>query len=135
MYPYNDAYDPIENVPIVSGATAYDHPHGGEYILVFHKLLYYGTKMQHNVINPNQVPFNRINFLDNPVRDEELYIEVDDEKAIPLQFKGTACVYKSRVPTRCELKSCPKYGMTNDTEWIPQYVGLRSLQNISEVKR
>ena len=29
VYLYNDAYNPIENVPIVSGATAYDHPNGG----------------------------------------------------------------------------------------------------------
>ena len=135
MYPYNDAYDPIENVPIVSGATAYDHPHGGEYILVFHKLLYYGTKMQHSLISSNQVRFHGINFLDNPVRDEELYIEVDDEKSIPLQFKGTKCVFKSRVPTSCELKSCKHYDMTNAEKWIPQSIDLRSLQNISEVKR
>ena len=91
IYSYNDAYDPIENVPIVSGATAYDHPNGTTYILVFHESMYYGTKMQHSLINPNQVRFHGIDFFDNTVSDNELYIDMDDYTEIPLQFKGTKC--------------------------------------------
>ena len=70
LYPYNYAYDPIENVPIVSGATAYDHPNGTTYILVFHESMYYGTKMQHSLINPNQVRFHGLNFFDDTVCDD-----------------------------------------------------------------
>ena len=36
VYPYGDAYEPLENVPIVSGDTAYDHPSSNTYILIFH---------------------------------------------------------------------------------------------------
>ena len=100
MYSYNDAYNPIENVPIVSGTTAYDHANGSTYIPVFHESLYLGTKMQHSLINPNQVRFNWLDLFNNPVCNEELYIEVDDETATPLQSKGTKCVLTSRVPTR-----------------------------------
>ena len=71
VYPYNDAYDPIENVPKVSTATAYNHEDGNTYILVFHESLYYGKKMRHSLINPNQVRFNGLDFFDNPARDEE----------------------------------------------------------------
>ena len=39
VYYYNDAYDLIENVPIVSGTTAHNHPNGTTFILVFHELL------------------------------------------------------------------------------------------------
>ena len=134
MYPYNDAYDPIENVPIVSSATTYDHHNGGTYILVFHESLYYGIKMQHSLINPNQVRFHRLDLFDNPVCTEKLYIEVDDETAIPLQSKGTKCVFKSRVPTCCDLESCSDYDMKIDAECYPQSVYLQSLRNISEVK-
>ena len=55
IYPYNDAYAPIENVTIVTAATAFNHSDGKIYILVFHESLYYGTKMKHSLINPNQV--------------------------------------------------------------------------------
>ena len=120
VYPYNDAYYPIKNVPIVSGATVYDHTTGGTYILVFHKLLYYGMKMQHSLINSNIVCFHGLKVFNNPVRNEELYIEVDDETLITLQSKGATCVFKSRVSTHRELDSCTHYGIENDPDWNPQ---------------
>ena len=53
------AYDPtlpVTTVPIVSGATAYDCPYSGiTYILVLNKALYYGMRLDHSLINPNQV--------------------------------------------------------------------------------
>ncbi len=51
VYPYDSSYQPVTNVPIVSGATAYDHPDGNTYILVFHEALYYGSKLSHSLIN------------------------------------------------------------------------------------
>ena len=44
----------MQNVPIVTGATAYDDPITGEtFILLFHESLYYGKKLDHSLINPN----------------------------------------------------------------------------------
>ena len=91
--------------------------------------------MKHSLINPNQVRFHGIDLFDNPVCDEELFIELDYETAIPLKFKGTKCVLKSWVPTRLELESCTHYDMKNDTEWNPQSVDLQSPHNIYEVKK
>jgi hypothetical protein len=46
VYPYDDSYEPIANVPIVSGATAWTDPKDKTtYILVFHESLYYGNKL------------------------------------------------------------------------------------------
>jgi len=45
VHPYSDEYSPIKNVPIVSGATAYDHPDGNTYILIFNECVYFGTRM------------------------------------------------------------------------------------------
>lgn len=55
VYAYDSSIQPIENVPIVSGATAYDDPMSGDtFILVFNEALYYGTALDHSLINPNQ---------------------------------------------------------------------------------
>ena len=132
VYPYSDAYEPIENIPIVSGATAYDHPNGNTYILVFHEALYYGTQMKHSLINPNQIRFSGLDFFDNPIRDEELYAEMSDNLVIPLTFKGTKCVFSSRVPTRFELDTCQHYEMTSQREWNPDSVNLRELRKVSQ---
>ena len=64
VYPYHDAYEPLENVPIVSGATAVDHEDGSTYIIVINEALYYGKKMQHSLINPNQIRHYGLDFLD-----------------------------------------------------------------------
>ena len=46
VYPYDQSYEPIANVPIVSGATAWTDPKDKTtYILVFHESLYYGNKL------------------------------------------------------------------------------------------
>ena len=135
VYPYNGAYDPIENVPIVSWATAYNHPKGTTYIIVFNESLYYGTKMQHSLINPNQAHFHGLDLFDNHVRDDKLCIRVDKKTVIHLKFKGTKCVFESRVPTRCELGSCTHYDMTSDAQWNPWAIDLWSLRKIYQVKK
>ena len=53
---FSDSYSPINNIPIVQGATAYDCPDTGQtYILVINEGLYFGTSMSHSLINPNQL--------------------------------------------------------------------------------
>ena len=63
VYPYDKAYKPITNVPIVAGATAYDDPiTHTTFILIFHEALFYGKKLDHSLINPNQVRANGISY-------------------------------------------------------------------------
>ena len=134
VYPYNDSYAPIENVPIVSGATAVDHPDRNTYILVFHEALYYGKKMRHSLINPNQVRHSGLDFYDNPARDDKLFMELDDGLHLSLRYKGTKCVFSSRVPTHSELSNCVHYEMTSKDEWDPESVDLSNIKKLSETK-
>ena len=89
VYLYSNLYEPLENVPIVTGATAYDHPNGETYNLIFNESLYYGTAMKYSLINPNQISFNGLDFCDNPMRDDKLLVEMDEDVFIPLRCKGT----------------------------------------------
>ena len=100
VYSYSEAYEPVENEPIVSGDTAYDHTDGNTYILVLHEYLYYGSQMKHSLSKTNQIRSHGVEFYDNPDRDEEVYVELDDNLDIPLQFKGTKFTFLSRVTTR-----------------------------------
>ena len=94
------------NVPVVSRATAYDHPNGNTYILIFHESLYYGKQMKQSLINPNQIRLSGLDFFDNPINGDELYIEMDDEVNAPVKFTGNKCIILSRMPTRAELDTC-----------------------------
>ena len=56
VYAFDKSYAPSTNVPIVTGATAYDDPISGRtFILLFNEALYYGSRMDHSLFNPNQL--------------------------------------------------------------------------------
>ena len=119
VYPYSEAYEPIENMPIVSGDTYYDHTDGNTYILVFHESLYYGSQMNHSLTIPDKIRFNGLGFYDNHDRDEEFYFELDDYLNIPLRYKGDKCTFLSRVPTQRELETSQHFYMMSDHKWDP----------------
>lgn len=93
------------SVPIVSGGTAYDCPETGlTYILVFHESLYFGRRLNHSLLNPNQMRHYGIPVWDNPYDpSRELGIEVDSGLFIPFVARGTKIQFKSRFPTEEEL--------------------------------
>jgi hypothetical protein len=121
VYAYDTSIKPIENVPIVSAATAYDDPMTGDtFILVFNKALYYGSRLDHSLINPNQVWAFGIPSWDDPYDpDKGLSIDVDDSLHIPLQPVGTKLQFRTRVPTAQELATCEHVHMTSPSIWNP----------------
>lgn len=121
VYAYNKSLKPVQNVPIVSGATAYDCPKTrSTYILVVNEALYYGTQLDHSLLNPNQLRSYGVDFWDNPFdTDRPLCIDINRDVQIPLVTTGTKVQFKSRVPTTEELKSCPHLQLTSKAEWNP----------------
>ena len=124
VYAYDPSLPPTE-VPIVSGATAYDcEETNTTYILVVHEALYYGTKLDHSLWNPNQVRSHGIPLLDNPFDpDRPLGIKLSDV-FIPLRTKGTKLLFKTRAPTAHELENCKHIYVTSIEPWEPQNVQL-----------
>ena len=52
----DESIKPLANVPVVSGATAWDDPVTGQtHVLVANEALCHGTKSDHSLINPNQI--------------------------------------------------------------------------------
>ena len=135
VFPYDNSYTPLRNVPIVTGGTAYDDPNTGTtYILVFNESLYYGEKLKHSLLNPNQIRHNHIDFWDNPFDpNHELCIDVPDGPFIPLKFEGTKLLFESRVPTQKELANCIHVEMTSSLDWNPGSVDLNL--SISQISR
>ena len=126
VYPYDSSYAPMVNVPIVSGATAYDCSITNQtYILVFNEALFYGSKLDHSLINPNQLRSYGVHFWDNPY-DENHQLSIDTPCGLfmPLMSKGTKIYFNSRVPTRYELENCAHIDMTSKTEWNPHSMTL-----------
>jgi hypothetical protein len=91
VYAYATSIKPVENIPIVSGATAYDDPVSGDtFILVFHECLYHRDKLDHTLTNPNQLCSFGIPFWDNPFdADHPVEIDVNPDFFITLKSFGT----------------------------------------------
>ena len=126
VYAYDATYAPMSNVPIVTGATAWTDPMDNKtYILVFNESLYYGTKLKHSLINPNQIRHNGIDFWDNPFDGtRKLGIDIDRGPIIPLRYIGTKLIFTSRAPTSRELSECEHIEMTSTRQWNPESVSL-----------
>jgi hypothetical protein len=129
VYSYDKSIKPIENVPIVSGATAWDDPMTGEtFILIINEALYYGNKLDHSLINPNQVRHYGINFWDNPYdKVNGTKIDIDDAVTIKLRTIGTKILFESRSPSEQELRNCHKIHITSKREWNPETVALSKI--------
>ena len=129
VYPYDSSYKPIQNIPIVSGATAWtDAANGVTYILIINEALYYGNKLDHSLINPNQIRANGIDVHDNPFDAVPISIDMGDGLIIPLIKNGTKIYFDSRTPTEEELNMCQHIQLTSSNEWNPESVVLGEMK-------
>ena len=65
--------------------------------------MYYGTKLDHSVINPNQIRAYGVPFWENPDEKEKgLIIEVNDTVNIQLNTMGTNIQFETRSPMNKE---------------------------------
>ena len=114
----------------------YDDPlTGNTYILLFNESLYYGSKMDHSLFNPNQLRKYGVNVWDNPFDLEHPFsIQVNDDVEIPLNSMGTKIFFKSRVPTEYEMQACPKIEVTSAAPWNPTSVELQAIKTSKSYK-
>jgi len=98
-----------EGVQICSEATAFDDGNGGTYILVINQTLWFGEKMQHTLINPNQVRAFGVSLCDDPTDPNcQLGMTIQDT-SIPFTMMGTTYSFITRTPMSWELDNCPHF--------------------------
>ena len=130
--PYNaDTYEPERNIPIISGATAWTCQESGQtFILVVNEGLWFGSKLQSTLLNPNQLRYSGVTVADSPFNPAEPLSIVHEDLAIPLSLQGTTIFMTTMTPTQLELDTCPHIHLTCDSEWNPQTVRLAATQSV-----
>lgn len=115
----------ISDIPVAQTATAFiDEETGITYILIFNEVLYFGSMMDHSLINPNQCRAFEISISDNPY-DKSRVLGIDhDDVFVPFETKGSKVCFKTSVPTDYQLNNCPHIIMTDDKEWDPQGIDM-----------
>ena len=121
---FHDDLTPIPDVPIATVATAWSDPLTGRgYILIIHEALYFGSSMNHSLINPNQLRSYGVTVHDNPYeRDPSraIGIEIDDNDRLPFHSQGSMVFFNTRYPDDDEMETNPHVVLTSNTRWDPQ---------------
>ena len=123
--PYSEAYQPMENIPIVTAATAWQSPVTGRtYILIFNEALWMGDSMSSTLINPNQLRHFGVKVQDDPTSKSPLAIIKDDEEqfCMELDISGTIIYVTTYTPTEKELSQCQHVILSSPHPWDPEKV-------------
>ena len=95
--PYSSEYKAVWNVPVVTGATVWMNPMDGTaYLLVFHESLWMGDKLDHTLVNPNQLRAYGVSVQDNP-------FDTTNDVSVKLYSEGMIICGDTRTPTESEL--------------------------------
>jgi len=99
-----------------------------------------GNKMEHTLVNPNQMRLFGMTVQDNPVCESPLYIILEDgDFVLPLQMKGTNVMANTRSPTAQELQDCTHIVVLSEHPWDPHCVRFpessRTVQEEIEMQR
>ena len=130
--PFSDEYQSLTNIPVATCGTAWTCPQSGAvYILVLGQMLFFGEKLSHSLLCPNQMRAYGIQVQDTPTQfdsksNHNIIVPTDDDAdvIIPLEMKGIVSIFESHNPTKEELESCDYLMMTSEKRWDP-----RSLQS------
>jgi hypothetical protein len=124
VYPFSNSYEPLTQIPIAKVATAYDHPLTGEtFILIFGQALYFGDKLEHTLICPNQAHYNGViednvpRHLSHDRRSTHSLFFPDNNIRLPLQLNGVISYINTRYPKQKEIDECRWLIVTSDEEW------------------
>ena len=123
--PFLAEYEETQDVDIVTGATAVDLEDGSTVICVFGQGLWFGNRMDKNLINPNQCRHYGVSLCDDPT-DPHRPLAIRKERfSIPMEMFNSSCGFLSRRPTLEELESCPRVTLSDTESWNPERVSFQ----------
>jgi hypothetical protein len=124
VLPFSSEHNSIDDIPIATVATAYDTGKGETYILIYNEALYFGDRMSHTLLCPNQLRHNGLIVDDVPVQYSEksthsIFIE-EANLRIPLHLDGIISGFTIRQPSMAELADISNHvEMTSADDWNP----------------
>ena len=88
--------------------------------------LYYGERLDHSLINPNQLRHFGVEFWDNPYdnRQPMEIVPMEDVSPIPLMTEGTKVFISTRTPTEDELNTLQHVHLTDNAPWNPREINM-----------
>ena len=118
VQPYSTEYEAIKGIPIAKCATVWTDPDSGrEWLLLADQMLWFGERLDHSLLNPNQIREFGIRVCDDPFGHESIGIKTE-KVDIPFAKDGSVIYFESRVPTNEELHCLPTIEL-HSSNWDP----------------
>jgi hypothetical protein len=124
VHSFSDERKPFADVPIGTVATAWVNPETSEtFILVMNEALYFGDRLDHSLLCPNQLRAYGIMVNDTPRQfdaESNHSIMISGENVtIPLEMNGVISYFSSHKPSDTELENCQRLTISSDMPWNP----------------
>ena len=124
VHSFSDERKPFSDVPIGTIATSWVVPEIGEVIvLVMHEALYFGDRLDHTLICPNQLRSYGIDVYDTPRQFDQTSVHaivIPEEKLIiPLDLNGVVSYFATHKPSDNDLDNCRRVVLSSDVPWNP----------------
>ncbi|KAL7532807.1 hypothetical protein ACHAWF_006766, partial [Thalassiosira exigua] len=122
---FHDDFSKLPNIPIATVASTHRSIDGTKSILIMNEVLYFGGKLDHSLINPNQIRHYGIAVSDNPF-DADKPLGIDhDQDFIPFEVEGATVYFETTYPTLEEIKMHPHLVLTDgELPWDPMGVDM-----------
>jgi len=113
-------YNSVNHIPICTAATAVELDSSETIILEFGQGLWFGDRLNHSLINPNQCRSYGISLCDDPTDpNRDIGMELPDNYFLPFKMRETTCYFKTRSPDVEEFESCRTFQVSDANHWDP----------------
>ena len=110
----------IPDIPICTAATAVDMDSGETIILEFGQGLWFGDRLNHSLINPNQCRSYGISVCDDPTdQNRDIDMDLPENYFLLFRMRGTTYYFESRSSDIEELESSRTFQVSDVNNWNP----------------
>ena len=134
---FSEHLDTMENIPIVTAATAYDDPQTGDTtILVIGQAIFMGDKVKNTLLCPNQMRAFGLTVDDTLMHlapksklSTHSIVSDDENFMILLSLKGVFSYFPTRTPSVDEFATCKRVQLTDEFNWGPHSQEFQEQEN------
>jgi hypothetical protein len=122
VYPYSSELPALQKIPITSAGTAWIDPASGQPdLLILKECLYFGERLNHTLLCPNQLRPNGLTVhntppMIDPSSTHSIYDPVSNI-TIPMDIKCALSYFDSYAPTLEEAMDMPVIVLTSSINW------------------
>jgi hypothetical protein len=141
VQPFNDSYQPMQNIKTVNANFAYDTPDGRTYIIEVNQALDFTSTMEHSLLCTNQARFHGVVIDDVPKpldyynrSTHSIYFPEKDIRCPLLSMHGPISFLPVRYPTDEGMDTCPHLELTSVENWDPHCLDTLKGRHVSSVE-